>query len=476
MWPAHRPARPALVADNGHHETAPPQRLPLAHHCRPDFAHPRPVHEDVATSHPLADFQPLTKGQRVAIFDCSDVLGRDAQLSRGLAVLLEVAQFAVDGDEEARTEHVDQQFLLLLAGVARDVHRREGVVVDIRALLEEAVDDAVDQFLVARDGVRGEHHRVPLSNLQRAVLPDRQPAQDRRRLALRAGRHDDRLTGRQILDLAQRHQHTVRDIEVAQLAGHLGILNHRPAGDGDLAAMLRRHIHDLLDARDERGEGRHDHPAWGLPHHLVEGVVQRGLREGVTRPIRVGAVGKQHQHPAAAELGQFGVIGGPAVHRRVIELEVTAVHDQPGRRRDAQAHPVGDGVADVVGLDGEGTNVDDVAGRVGVQHRRPRHTPPLHLDLDQALGQPRGIDRHVELLQEMGQRADVILVAVRDDNCAHAVFLIAQVSPIGDDVVNPQHVRFGEHDARVHDEDIAAVLNAHRVLTDFPQAAQGYDT
>jgi hypothetical protein len=27
----------------------------------------------------------------------------------------------------------------------------------------------------------------------------------------------------------------------------------------------------------------------------------------------------------------------------------------------------------------------------------------------------------------------------------------------------------------VHDEDIAAILDAHHILADFPQAAQGHD-
>ena len=36
------------------------------------------------------------------------------------------------------------------------------------------------------------------------------------------------------VDLVQRHQCAFGDIEVAQLAGHLGVLDHAPAGDGDL--------------------------------------------------------------------------------------------------------------------------------------------------------------------------------------------------------------------------------------------------
>ncbi len=272
------------------------------------------------------------------------------------------------------------------------------------------------------------------------MLSDRQPSQDRRRFALGAGRYDDCFVGRQVPDLPQSHQHIVGDVEVAQLAGHFGVVGHRPPGDRDLTVVLYRHVHDLLDAGDERRKGRHNHAPWGVPHHLVKGIVQHCLRRSVARTIGVGAVGEQHQHAAAAELGQLGVIGWPAVHRRVIELEVAAVHDQPGRRCDAQAHSVRDGMTDVVGLDGEGAYVNDVARGVGVEGGLFQHMFLLQLDLDQASRQPRGVDRCIELLQEVGQCADMVLMAVGDDDCTHPVCLIAQIAPVWDDVINPQHV------------------------------------
>ncbi len=48
------------------------------------------------------------------------------------------------------------------------------------------------------------------------------------------------------------------------------------------------------------------------------------------------------------------------------------------------------------------------------------------LDLGQAQGQPRSEDRHVELLQHVGQRADVVLVAVGQDD---ALDLVGPLAP-----------------------------------------------
>ncbi len=205
--------------------------------------------------------------------------------------------------------------------------------------------------------------------LQRAMAVGRQAVQHGHGLALRAGGHDDDLLGRQPVDLVQADQHVVGDVEIAQLAGHLGVFDHAPAGDGDLALVSLGHIHHLLDARDQRRKGGDDQPARRFAHDLVKGIVQHRLRRGRAGLVGVGAVREQRQHAPLAELGQLGLVGGPAIHRGVIELEIAAVDDQARRRRDAQPHRIGDGVADVIGLDGKRADVDHVAGGVGVQRR-----------------------------------------------------------------------------------------------------------
>ncbi len=47
--------------------------------------------------------------------------------------------------------------------------RRDRVINDLSAALEEAVDDAMDHLLVARNGVGGEHNGVAALNIKLAV-------------------------------------------------------------------------------------------------------------------------------------------------------------------------------------------------------------------------------------------------------------------------------------------------------------------
>src|SRR6185369_13231268 len=50
-----------------------------------------------------------------------------------------------------------------------------------------------------------------------------------------------------------------------------------------------------------------------------------------------------------------------------------------------------------------------------------------------------------------------------------------QVGDVGDDQVNAEHMRLGEHQAAIDDDDIIAVLENGHVQADLPQPAEGDD-
>ena len=76
----------------------------------------------------------------------------------------------------------------------------------------------------------------------------------------------------------------------------------------------------------------------------------------------------------------------------------------------------------------------------------------------------------------MADRPGVIFVTMGDDDPPHLLLLIEQVAEIGDDVVDPQHVVFREHQPGVDDQDVFTILHGHHVLADFAQAPQGHQS
>src|SRR5215203_103829 len=81
------------------------------------------------------------------------------------------------------------------------------------------------------------------------------------RFALRAGRGDDELGIRVVLDLVLGHDPGRVVGQVAQVGRDTEVLFHGAADDGDAAAHVRGGVEDLLDAGDVAGEGGHDDAA-----------------------------------------------------------------------------------------------------------------------------------------------------------------------------------------------------------------------
>ena len=99
---------------------------------------------------PRAQFVEL---QNVAALDHDDLSDRALHAAGQFGVALELAVFAVNGDEVSWPHQVDDQLQLLLAGVAADVHRRLGAILvdDLGVAAEEVVDDAEDAAFRCRE-------------------------------------------------------------------------------------------------------------------------------------------------------------------------------------------------------------------------------------------------------------------------------------------------------------------------------------
>ena len=88
---------------------------------------------------------------------------------------------------------------------------------------------------------------------------------------------------------------------------------------------------------------------------------------------------------------------------------------------------------------------------------------------------PGAVDGHVDLLQHVGDGADVILVAVGDEQAPEPVVVLHQIGYVGDHAVDAVHIIAGERHAAVHHDDLAAILIGGHVLADLVETAQRDD-
>ena len=85
------------------------------------------------------------------------------------------------------------------------------------------------------------------------------------------------------------------------------------------------------------------------------------------------------------------------------------------------------------------------------------------------------IDRHIQLLEHIRDRTDVILMTVGDDHAADAVFVRLQIADIGDDQIHTVEVLIRKAHAAVDKEHILAVLVDGEVLADLTKPAERDD-
>ena len=361
--------------------------------------------------------------------------------------------------------------------MAADVdRRRRAVVVDhVRLAPEQVVDHAIDGFLVARNDARREHHRVALLDLGVLVIVHRSAGERRHRLALRAADQHADLFRRKILHLAGMDQQALGNLDVAQILGDLRGIVHRAPDERHLAPVLPRHFHRQLDAMDGGRKTGDEQPPLGVREDFVKLPPHRALARRVALALDVGRVLEQRQHAGLAVLGEGVQIEQPVVGRRGIDFEIAGMNDHAQRRVDRQRHAIHQAVRHLDGMDGERPDLETLARADLAQIGIVEQSVLFQLVFDVGQRELRAPDRHVQFAQNPGQRADVVFVAVGQNDAAHPLAVFGQVGDIGDDDVDAQQFGFGKHQAGVDDDNVVTPANGHAVHPELAQAAQGHD-
>ena len=183
-----------------------------------------------------------------------------------------------------------------------------------------------------------------------------------------------------------------------------------------LRPHVRGGVEHLLDARDERRERRDDDAAFGGSHDLAERLADDLLGRRVAGPLGVGGVGQRQQTPSSPSSGEAREVrrAGPStgVWSSLKSPVWTTV---PTGVRIAM--PIASGMLwrDPERLDVERADVDGVA-RVSSARTGSCGAVLLELHADEAVRERRCVDGHVDLAEDVRQRADVVLVAVRDED------------------------------------------------------------
>ena len=245
-----------------------------------------------------------------------------------------------------------------------------------------------------------------------------------------------------------------------------------------LRSSAARGVDHLLDAVDVGGEARHDDPPLAAREDVLEVRADDRLGRREARAVDVRRVAAQQQHALRAELGQARDVGGRTVHRRLVELVVAGDQHGPELCTQSDGARVGNRVGHVHELQRERSQLEHVAGRhldqLDVAQLVLVELRARHRDRQRAAVDRRQM-RLAELAQDPRQRAEMILVAVRDDDRLDVARALAQVGEVGQHEVDADHLRRREAQPHVDDDDPPVVLDDRHVLADLPQPAEGQD-
>jgi hypothetical protein len=416
------------------------------------------------------------EGEDVAVFEQHDFFG-NAGGDGELDVALEVAVVAVDGDEEFGLDEVDHQAKLFLRAVAADMDKAVGsVVVDhtgVAAL--EVVDDAVDLFLVAGDDAGTEQDGVVWLNLGELVVIDGGSGERGHGLALSAGDQDAELVGGEVTDLAGVDEQALRRVEVPEVLRDFCGVIERAADDGDFAAVLLGELHRDADAVDGGGEAGEEEFFGGGGEDVVEARDDGFFAGGEAGAINVGGVLEEAEDALLAEVGECLQVERVAVGRGEVDLEVASVEDDADGRVDSECDAIDERMRDADGHDAEGAECDATAGKHFDELGVVEEAMLFELAFDVGEGELGAVDGDIELGEDPGEAADVVLVAVGKDDAADHGAVFEEERDVGYDDVDAEELFFREHEAGVDDEDVVAEAESEAVHAKLAESAERND-
>ena len=85
------------------------------------------------------------------------------------------------------------------------------------------------------------------------------------------------------------------------------------------------------------------------------------------------------------------------------------------------------------------------------------------------------VDGDVELGEDPGKAADVILVTVGEDDGADVLLVFDEVGDVGDDYVDAEKLGLGKHESGIDDDDVVFIAKGEAVHAELAESAQGDD-
>jgi hypothetical protein len=148
------------------------------------------------------------------------------------------------------------------------------------------------------------------------------------------------------------------------------------------------------------------------------------------------------------------------------------VQDDADGRVDCERHAVHQRVGDADGHDGERPQRKAFAGQHLDQVGVVEQAVLVQLAFDISEGELSAVDGHVQLGEDPGQAADVVFVAVREDDRLDLRAILGEVGDVRYDDIDTEQFFFRKHQSGIDDNNVVLPAEGHAVHTELAEATQ----
>gem|GEM_PF-6332979 len=229
---------------------------------------------------------------------------------------------------------------------------------------------------------------------------------------------------------------------------------------------------ERLEAGGVGSEGGDQHPALLPLDHVVEAFAdsELGPRGGLLEDV--GRIADQSEHAGIADRAQLGLGRGIAQLGGVVELPVAGVEDAAIGRVDEERVALGDRMGERHVAEAERPEPEVAAEIDRVENDVLEQPLLLELARDQPGGERRRVERHAQIVAEIGDCADMVLMAVGEDDAEQVGAALLDEGEVGQDQLHARIERVGEGQAEIDHHPLALAAVEIDVHADLARAAE----
>src|SRR5262249_22059122 len=137
-----------------------------------------------------------------------------------------------------------------------------------------------------------------------------------------------------------------------------------------------------------------------------------------------------------------------------------------------QRHAIDQAVRDLNRMNRERSDLEPLPGTNLAQISVVEKLVLVELVFDVGKSELGAPHRNIKFTENPGQAADVILVAMGEDDGANVLTVLEKIRDVGDNDVDPKQFGLGKHQASVNDNDVVSPAQGHAVHAELAKAAQ----